>query len=674
MRKSFFSLIVKFAIGVGVLIASWGIISAKAESILFPQISLPPDPGSRALLRFLQGRENQKLFYDFNRDGIIDKIDLFYAVSRWPDFPFQNMNLEQLQWTSLHGYWNTEGRNTQGETDLDARRVAQESFPTAFEFTIRVRLQEGTGAGAFFWGDASGQIGYVARLDSVLGALVLSRIGPWPEEQWLDQYPWSLADGNEAVLRVATGQYDIRVYCPDRSSFPVLEAVNQTPLGDHLGFYLFDALADFELLEIRSSQTEPVSVSAPSAGDYRLIYDQSAGEPEWWYINDHCFIRDRQNLWHLFGITHPYPPVPRDEDQFAHATAEALTQSPWAKQPFALRTDPQQGEDLLWSPHIIEKDGVYYMFYCAGSQESDYRFRIHLATSTDLFHWTRYPNNPLFEDFYDARDPMVLYADGHYILYYTAVLERPAGNHIVAYRTSDDLLHWSPRQAALIHDSTGTYGGPTESPFVAQYGDHFYLFTGPDGEYRRTAVYRSSNPYHWNPTEKVASIPSHAAEVVQDQEGRWYVSHCGWYYQGVYLASLLWRSEPEVRLFTDLGETLDYVKEQYHTFVSPWRNTSALDLTADFDGYFILEFPISDPSKPILLEFEAEGEVKLELLQGGSTAVLLDEGNSGPGIAAVHRLALPVNAVYQERLSLRFSDSDPADGWGPNVNWVRLLW
>ncbi len=43
-----------------------------------------------------------------------------------------------------------------------------------------------------------------------------------------------------------------------------------------------------------------------------------------------------------------------------------------------------------------------------------------------------------------------------------------------------------------------------------------------------------------HPTTSWIANGAHAAEVVRDIEGNWYVSHCGWGQGGVYLSPLYW--------------------------------------------------------------------------------------------------------------------------------------
>lgn len=273
------------------------------------------------------------------------------------------------------------------------------------------------------------------------------------------------------------------------------------------------------------------------AGEFTRIYDPSVGEAEPWYINDHTFIEGGDGTWHMFGITHAEPPDPLGEDNLAHATAPSL-RGPWTKQPYALSVDESYGETHLWAPHVVEVDGVYYMFYCGGGADHT-KYQINLATSTDLVTWTRHPGGPLFTDGYDARDPYVTRIDGQWVMYYTANSDPAGGNHTVMYRTSQDLVTWSERRTVFTDPESGTYGGGTESPFVVARNGFWYLFIGPRGGYVGTDVFRSDNPFNFDNKVLVGHLPSHAAEVIADGDA-WFASAAGWGQGGVFLAPLTW--------------------------------------------------------------------------------------------------------------------------------------
>jgi arabinan endo-1,5-alpha-L-arabinosidase len=291
------------------------------------------------------------------------------------------------------------------------------------------------------------------------------------------------------------------------------------------------------------------------AGDFERIYDPSVGEAEQWYVNDHTFVRDQGGTWHLIGITHAEPANPFDELHLCHATAPAL-RGPWTKQPFALSTDTSVGETHLWAPHVIHHDNRFWMFVCAGGPRDGYQIK--LATSDDCWTWTRHDHNPLVVDGYEARDPMVRRIDERWVMYYTATSDPSGGNHVVVAAESDDLVHWSGRTIVYTDELVGTGAGPTESPFVVERDGRWYLFMGPSkygeamarvarGEkprwrdaYSSTVVLVSDDPMRFDRADEVGLLASHAAEVIEDEHGEVWVSHCGWGQDGVHLAPLRW--------------------------------------------------------------------------------------------------------------------------------------
>jgi len=107
----------------------------------------------------------------------------------------------------------------------------------------------------------------------------------------------------------------------------------------------------------------------------------------------------------------------------------------WTRQGVAIaKGQPGQWDDARPQAPAkpILKDGVYYMYY-AGAGKQVY---IGYATSTDLVHWKKSPDNPVIHPG-KANDPFVYVEDGVYYLFFDD------GGENVRYVTSKDMVHWS---------------------------------------------------------------------------------------------------------------------------------------------------------------------------------------------------------------------------------------
>ncbi|MFI6146951.1 family 43 glycosylhydrolase [Streptomyces sp. NPDC051109] len=276
------------------------------------------------------------------------------------------------------------------------------------------------------------------------------------------------------------------------------------------------------------------------AGAFTHVHDPSVPGRQR-YLNDHTLIK-AGGRWHLFGIVGDSArpgesPDSAAEVAFAHASAPD-PYGPWTTHADALTVDRSYwGEEHLWAPYVVEAAGTFWMFYAAGGISGA---AINLATSTDLFTWTRVPSGPLFRG-QAARDPMVLRIADEWVMYYTE-LSAPHGRHIVAVRRSADLVHWSAPETAFTDASTDATPSVTESPCVVERDGWYHLFIGPRGGYEGTDVFASRDPFRFGLDGYAGHVPGHAVEVVSD--GRdWYASAAGWFRQGLYVAPLLWRDD-----------------------------------------------------------------------------------------------------------------------------------
>jgi len=211
---------------------------------------------------------------------------------------------------------------------------------------------------------------------------------------------------------------------------------------------------------------------------------------------DHSFLI-KDNIYHLFYIhtnlsinggswvTDP------NEDFFGHVTSQDLVN--WTNEPHVINVGPIGSWDSknVWAPHIIQYDGIYYMFYTGVNYSTNapsYNAqKIGVATSTDLYNWQKYSENPVVDcgnfswTLYnpeiawggDCRDPMVYHdlVNNRFIMYFFA--DRFEGRSVVGYAYSSDLLHWS--EGSYIET---TLGRRPESPFLLDnpYDNKYYLF------------------------------------------------------------------------------------------------------------------------------------------------------------------------------------------------------
>jgi len=131
-----------------------------------------------------------------------------------------------------------------------------------------------------------------------------------------------------------------------------------------------------------------------------------------------------------------------------------------------------QGEKL-WDTWLVEKDGIFHLFYIrigplAGSGPAPRLGEgwdgVSLATSTDLLHWEQH--GPVLEKHPEAAwlgTGMIHVADNRYVMNFSE--ERPAGEQVVSFAVSDDLISWRrlPEEYDLRPDPTWYQRRPEES-------------------------------------------------------------------------------------------------------------------------------------------------------------------------------------------------------------------
>jgi beta-fructofuranosidase len=260
---------------------------------------------------------------------------------------------------------------------------------------------------------------------------------------------------------------------------------------------------------------------------------------EEWVPNDHCVIKDSDGQWHAFGITHPrtdFDEVHAGESQSFHAVApkgnlkDVLIEGAWKDQPKVLPVSTRPDEiEAHHAPYIVRQEGLYRMLYGPTPLRS--------ALSQDLYDWE--PQGVLL-DAPAGRDPSVIVWDGAYHIMVCGQ------NEVLMARSQDLVTCTAARRILNMPD-----GIAPESPSIVRYNGNFYLFVcGWDGKWDRqdlngayqhlTYVYQSDDPYVFDAEREVARLDAHAPEIVQDEEGNWYISSAQWPYRGVSIAPLVW--------------------------------------------------------------------------------------------------------------------------------------
>lgn len=301
-------------------------------------------------------------------------------------------------------------------------------------------------------------------------------------------------------------------------------------------------------MAIRNLDYECYLDSVKAHHDYQEDWLRTGYAPRGFYLKDFCLFKDK-NTYHLFHIAGT-PGVscclPGNEIWFGHATTQDFLT--WETHEPCLYIDPRSWDNgHVFAPYVIARNDQYWMFYtgCA----IDNTQRIGAATSADLFHWQRVGDRPVIrpeeygwafcptEHGSACRDPHVMWFDGHYQLYYTAVNQE--GHGCVARAWSEDLLNWYDAGPAYAFSGLNH----CESSNVQELNGRYVLFFGGHHEYWSYVI--SDNPLSW-PDQ--APIKLHrgitAMEVIERHANRWLVCYFKFASMRLYLGVLDWSAEP----------------------------------------------------------------------------------------------------------------------------------
>jgi hypothetical protein len=198
--------------------------------------------------------------------------------------------------------------------------------------------------------------------------------------------------------------------------------------------------------------------------------------PPGFRAKDFAFIK-RDALYHIFYTrTNTLDPNGNTENSFGHSVSNDLYT--WTRLDSVLPVRPGEWDNhRVWAPHIVESEGVYYMFYTGVTNAPpafSFYQRTGLATSTDLMSWNRH-EVPVFSCEQapwihcdsttsmggNLRDPFVMKDPanpGQWLQYNSTVPDIDINRYVVGVATSaGDLATWADLKPlwATYHASTG---------------------------------------------------------------------------------------------------------------------------------------------------------------------------------------------------------------------------
>ncbi|MFN8586992.1 MAG: family 43 glycosylhydrolase [Candidatus Eisenbacteria bacterium] len=219
----------------------------------------------------------------------------------------------------------------------------------------------------------------------------------------------------------------------------------------------------------------------------------------------------RDGVYHLFYIrNNTAVPATQSELDFGHAISTDFYH--WTQLDPVLHVDSLGWDNAhVWAPHIVERDGLYWMFYTGiQNQPGQYNFtqRMGLAVSPDLMNWTRQGEifdtslapwawwNPA-KALPACRDPFVMpdpNRPGMWLMYYTASpLADSTVTEVGIAQSAGDFTQWTDFKPLLITYQSFSFNTLTESPHVFEHNGLYYLVITTNAG-QPLSLYTSANP------------------------------------------------------------------------------------------------------------------------------------------------------------------------------------
>jgi beta-fructofuranosidase len=203
-----------------------------------------------------------------------------------------------------------------------------------------------------------------------------------------------------------------------------------------------------------------------------------------------------------------------------HATTADFFQYSNLGEALPVVQDRSSREFALGTGSVIQVGDTYHAYYTGYNNRLNPFEAILHATSHDLVHWTKHPEQTFYApagyERNDFRDPHVIRVEekGEYWMLVTA---RAHGRGVIARLVSKDLVKWEDGGVLFANDALAGDGN-LECPTLFRIGDYWYLSFSDQSPTRRTQYRLSRRPD--GPFEKSTSVALdgqgfYAGKVVQ---------------------------------------------------------------------------------------------------------------------------------------------------------------
>lgn len=145
---------------------------------------------------------------------------------------------------------------------------------------------------------------------------------------------------------------------------------------------------------------------------------------------------------------------------------------PYENNPVFTGTGTQSWDkDIRERGYILRKDSLYHLWYSGYNKDSTESVFLGYATSSDGLQWTRYPHNPIFNEYW-VEDMQVVIHKGIYYMF------AEGKNDIAQLLTSKDGVQWKKKYDLDIRKTNGEQisEGPFGTTTVWIENDKWYLF------------------------------------------------------------------------------------------------------------------------------------------------------------------------------------------------------